>query len=70
MSFIAVHLSDAGIKVVLEDHTGNFCTQVEERALEYCCVASTEAADSAPSPGIISPAWSAILQYEAELYAS
>jgi hypothetical protein len=69
MSYIAGQLLDAGGEVVLEDCMGNLCTQAKEHALEDCRVASTHAADSAPYPGIISPAWSAILQYEAELYA-
>jgi hypothetical protein len=68
MSYIAVQLSDAGGEVVSVDCMGNLSTQAKERALEYCCVASTQATDSAPSPDIISLAWSAILQYEAELY--
>jgi hypothetical protein len=70
MPYIAGQLSDAGGEVVLEDCMGNLCTQAEECALEDCRVASTQTTDSAPSLGIISSAWSAILQYEAELYAA
>jgi hypothetical protein len=60
MSYIAGQLLDSGGEVVLEDHMGNLCTQAKEGTLEDCPVASTHAADSSPSPGIISPNQSAI----------
>jgi hypothetical protein len=62
MLYIAGQHLDASGEVFLEDCVGNLCTQAKEHTLDDCCVASTHAADSAPSPGIISPAWSAILQ--------
>ncbi len=49
MSYIAGHFLDAGGEVVLKEHMRNLCTQAEEHALEDCHVASTHAADSAPS---------------------
>jgi hypothetical protein len=69
MSYIAVQLLDAGGEVVLEDRMENLHTQAEERALEYCHAASTQATNSTPSPGISFPAWFAILHYEADLHA-
>jgi hypothetical protein len=54
ISYIAGQLLDADGEVVLEDRMGNLCTQAKEPALEDCCVASTHAADSAPSPVNIS----------------
>jgi hypothetical protein len=60
MSYIAVQLLDAGSEIVLEDCIENLCSQAKKRALEYCRVASTQATDSTTSPGIISPARSAI----------
>ncbi len=56
MSYIAGQLLATDSEVVLEDCMGNLSTQAEEPALEYCRVESTHAADSVPSPAIISPA--------------